>query len=263
LEEYLDNRGLVSKTRIGKNGLKLGGKAYSRGKLYKMLSNPIYVGEIRHLDICHPGLHAPIIDRDTWEKTQQTLAQHAVRGEGKTAKSTSSPLAGKLIDESGQTLTPTHAVKKELRHRYYVSRSLLCAGTEASGGGWRLPAREIERSVAAAAASLLEDQGLLLAAIHENGIEADRIVPILEEATRWAFKLRSSSQSDAIAALVDRVELKEIGLKLSLLLPLPQTSKPETLKLEQMIPVRMKKRGVELKLIIGNERSLPGIDQVC
>ncbi len=216
LKEDLDNRGLVSKTRIGKNGLKMGGKAYSRGKLYKMLSNPIYVGEIRHLDTCHPGLHAPIIDRDTWEKTRQTLAQHTVRGAGETAKTTASPLAGKLIDETGQALTPTHAVKKGLRHRYYVSRSLLGAGTEANAGGWRLPAKEIERSVAAAAASLLEDQSLLLAAIRENGIEADRIVPILEEAQRWALKLRSSAQSDAIALLIDRVELRESGLKLSL-----------------------------------------------
>src|SRR5208283_1900403 len=112
LEEYLDNRGLVSKTRIGKNGLKLGGKAYSRDKLCKMLSNPIYIGEIRHLDTCHPGLHAPIIDRDTWEQTRQMLEQHAVRGAGEAAKANASPLAGKLIDESGQTLTPTHAVKK-------------------------------------------------------------------------------------------------------------------------------------------------------
>ena len=255
LKEDLDNRGLVSKTRIGKNGLKMGGKAYSRGKLYKMLSNPIYIGEIRHLDTCHPGLHPPIIDRDTWEKTQQTLAQHTVRGAGETAKANASPLAGKLIDETGQALTPTHAVKKGLRHRYYVSRSLLGAGTEANVGGWRLPAREIERSVAAAAASLLEDQSLLLAAIHDNDIEADRIIPILEEAQRWALKLRSSAQSDAIALLIDRVELKESGLKLSLLLPLPQTIIPETLKLEQLISVRMKKRGVELKLIIGNERS--------
>jgi len=218
LKEDLDSRGLVSKTRIGKNGLKMGGKAYSRGKLYKMLSNPICVGEIRHLETRHTGLHAPIIDRDRWEKTQQTLALHAVRRSGETAKTTVSPLAGKLIDESHQALTPTHAVKKGLRHRYYVSRSLLCQGTETNvGGGWRLPAREIEHSVAAAAATLLEDQSLLLAAIHENGIEADRIVSILEEAARWALKPRSSAQTDAIALLIDRVELKESGLKLSLL----------------------------------------------
>jgi site-specific DNA recombinase len=59
----------------------------------------------------------------------------------------------------------------------------------------------------------------------------------------------------AIALLIDRVELKESGLKLSLVLPLPQSGISKTLKLEHLIPVRMKKRGVELKLIIGNERA--------
>jgi DNA invertase Pin-like site-specific DNA recombinase len=54
LKQDLDRRGLVSKIRTGKNGAQMGGKAYSRGKLYKLLSNPIYKGEIRHLMTCHP-----------------------------------------------------------------------------------------------------------------------------------------------------------------------------------------------------------------
>ena len=79
LKQDLDRRGLVSKVRIGRNGLKMGGKAYSRGKLYKLLSNPIYKGEIRHLKTCHPGQHQPIIDGGLWDKTQRLLAEHAVR----------------------------------------------------------------------------------------------------------------------------------------------------------------------------------------
>src|SRR5271166_5525723 len=50
LKQDLDRRGLVSKTRTGKNGLEMGGKSYSRGKLYKLLSNPTYVGQIKHLE---------------------------------------------------------------------------------------------------------------------------------------------------------------------------------------------------------------------
>ena len=113
LKQDLDRRGLVSKIRIGKDGLRMGGKGYSRGKLYKLLSNPIYIGEIRHLQTCHPGLHEAIIDRDTWKLTQQLLARHAIRGEVGSGQQTS-PLAHKLIDESGQALTPTHAVKNRL-----------------------------------------------------------------------------------------------------------------------------------------------------
>ncbi len=73
LKQELDRRGVVSKIRIGKNGVQMGGKAYSRGKLYKLLSNPIYKGEIRHIKDCYPGQHQPIIDIDLWEKTRELL----------------------------------------------------------------------------------------------------------------------------------------------------------------------------------------------
>ena len=108
----------------------MGGKAYSRGKLYNLLSNPIYKGEIRHLKICHPGQHEPIIDSELWDKTQRLLAEHAVRGANENREPTASPLAGRLFDESGQALTPTHTVKKGRRHRYYVSRALLTEGAQ-------------------------------------------------------------------------------------------------------------------------------------
>ena len=105
LKQDLDRRGLVSKVRTGKNGLEMGGRAYSRGKLYKLLSNPIYKGEIRHLKTCHPGLHEAVIDDALWNKTQRLLATHAVRRAKGTGKPTVSPLAGRLIDENGQALT--------------------------------------------------------------------------------------------------------------------------------------------------------------
>jgi DNA invertase Pin-like site-specific DNA recombinase len=156
LKQDLDRRGLVSKVRVGKNVLRMGGKAYSRGKLYKLLSNPIYKGEIRHLKACHPGQHLPIIDSALWDRTQRLLSEHAVRSANGSAKPSPSPLAGKLFDESAQALTPTHSAKKGRRHRYYVSRQLLAEGPAAGADrGWRLPANEIERTVAAAAATLL------------------------------------------------------------------------------------------------------------
>src|SRR4051812_6685952 len=48
LKEDLDRRGVVSKRRTSKTGIASGGHSFSRGALYALLSNPIYVGEIRH-----------------------------------------------------------------------------------------------------------------------------------------------------------------------------------------------------------------------
>jgi site-specific DNA recombinase len=256
LKQDLDRRGLVSKTRIGKRGLKMGGRAYSRGKLYKLLSNPIYKGEIRHLKTCHPGQHQPIIDKELWEKTRALLATHAVRSANGKATSSPSPLTGKLFDEKGQPLTGTHAVKKGRRHRYYVSRRLLTEGPDANADrGWRLPATEIERSVGAAAATMLEDKSALVTAIHERGVESDRIIGILERATDWITKLRSETRGEALAALVDRVDLARDGFRLALRLPTSPTDSSEMLALDQFVPLTMRKRGVELRLVIPNEPS--------
>jgi len=256
LKQDLDRRGLVSRIRTGKNGLEMGGEAYSRGKLYKLLSNPIYKGEIRHLKICHPGQHQPVIDGELWDKTQQLLTKHAVRRAGGTAEPTASLLAGRLFDENGWALTPTHSVKKRRRHRYYVSRVLLAEGpSAAAGSGWRLPAREIEPSVAAAAANLLEDKSALATVIQERGIEADRIMSILQQAAGWVRKLKSNAPAETLTALVDRVDLARDGFKLSLRLPTSLEDPADTLTLERFVLLIMKKRGVELRLVIQNEPS--------
>jgi recombinase/pyridine nucleotide-disulfide oxidoreductase len=50
-----------------------GGKQFSRGALYHLLSNPIYLGEIRHKHERHPGQHEAIVRRELWERVQQRL----------------------------------------------------------------------------------------------------------------------------------------------------------------------------------------------
>src|ERR1019366_2410214 len=256
LKQDLDRRDLVSKVRTGKNGLTMGGKAYSRGKLYKILSNPIYKGEIRHLKTCHPGQHQPIVNSELWEKTRVLLTVHAARRAKGRGKPTASPLAGRLFDENGHALCPTHSVKQGRRHRYYVSRLLLTAGAGARAErGWRLPARGIEQSVGAAAGTPVGDKSVLVTAIQQRGIEAHKIVPILEQAAGWVGKLRASAQGEALATLVDRVELTRSGFKLRLRLPTSLKDSSDALILEQLVPLTMKRRGVELRLVIQNEPS--------
>jgi len=75
--EDLNRRGIRSKVRVAKNGRKSGGNPFFRGALYVLLSNPIYIGEIRHKGARHPGLHEPIMERELWEKTQLLLRSRA------------------------------------------------------------------------------------------------------------------------------------------------------------------------------------------
>jgi DNA invertase Pin-like site-specific DNA recombinase len=113
----LNRNGVRSKVRIAKNGKRSGGNQFFRGALYQLFSNPIYLGEIRHKGIRHPGLHEPIVARELWDRAQQLLRRHAAPHALRTRKSAPSPLTAKLFDDSGLSLTPSHAVKGERRYR--------------------------------------------------------------------------------------------------------------------------------------------------
>ena len=144
-KEEADRLKLVSKRHHFKNGKVFGGVPLTRGRLYHLLSNPIYLGEVRHKDKSYPGQHRAIIDRQTFEEVQQKLK---VGKRALTNSASASPLTGKLMDETGDRLTPSHAKKRGKRHRYYVSRRLIVESGNKDLKGWRLSASMLERTVA-------------------------------------------------------------------------------------------------------------------
>ena len=77
----------------------------------------------------------------------------------------------------------------------------------------------------------------------------------LSKRQHWVRKLRSNAPAEALATLVDRVELTGSGFKLTLRLPTSLEDPSDTLTLEQFVPLTMKRRGVELRLVIQNEPS--------
>jgi len=269
LKQDLDRRGIVSKPRASSNGTPPRGYSFSRGALYVLLSNPLYIGEVRHKGVRHPGLHQPILDRVLWDKVQQQLRDHAVRRRARATRVESSPLAGKLFDAGGEHLTPSHALKGERRYRYYLSRSLARGPASEVRDGWRLPASELERTVASAAQQLLGDEPMIAAAVEEAGGAASQISSSLQMARAWRRKLQSSAEAAAaLAALVNRIELRRDGLRLSLKLPMPaepdRADQPRADPIiTRFLPMRIKRRGVELRLVIEAERTqAPKVDLV-
>jgi copper chaperone CopZ len=63
-------------------------------------------------------------------------------------------LAGKLRNETGDCLAPTHTTRKGTQHLYYVSNRLLTGGV-ADPAGWRLPTPALEQIVACVVAEHL------------------------------------------------------------------------------------------------------------
>jgi site-specific DNA recombinase len=267
LMENLNRRGIRSKVRVAGNGKPSGGNSFFRGALYALLSNPIYIGEIRHKGVCHPGLHEPIVDRELWDGTQLLLRSHAVRRAPRATKSAPSPLTGKLFDESGQSLTPSHAVKGERRYRYYVSRNLI-KGTPASGrGGWRLPAPEIERTVAAAACTILGNEAAIANAALAMGLAEHRLPSLFALAAAWMKRLQSEVEARAtLNALIDRVDLNDTGIRVTLKLPIESSEErhdanASALTIAREFPMQIRRRGFEMRLVIqGSRAPAPMVD---
>ena len=261
LKDDLDRRGFISKIRLSRNGNRSGGKAFSRGALYELLSNPVYIGEIRHRKERHPGQHEPIMDRELWERAQRQLRDQAARCRTRATKAGPSPLAGKLFDEDGECLYVAGAAKGERRYRYYVSRRLVTGSADKVRNGWRLSGPEIERTVAVAARQLLNDHAAISASACNLGVGAGDIPAVLEAAGEWGRRLQSEADSAAaLSGLVDKVNLKPGGIELSINLPLPVDGThgaAAMLPTTQFFAVRMKRRGVEMRLIIGGADAPP------
>jgi hypothetical protein len=262
LSRELETRGMVSKVRISKQGIKSGGCRFSRGALYELLANPIYVGEIRHKQERHPGHHEPILPRELWEKVQRRLNQNAARGRGTSSSSIASPLAGKVFDADGQPLYVQGATKGKRRYRYYVSKCLVNGSGGGNRKGWRLSAPELERAVAIAARHVLSDNAGLLEALEKSGIDSPDVRATLESASSLFLRLeKQANAAECMSEVISRAELRNDGISLTLRIGVSCTRAgvrtTNVLSLSRFVPLKMRRRGVETRIIIAAGNDLP------
>ena len=153
LKVVLDAENVRLPVRTVGTGRKTGGGLISRGHIYHILSNPIYAGRLRHKGQVHDGLHAAIVDPETWDRVQRRLAEQTQRRKPP-SQDAHSFLAGKLYDDRGHRMGPSHAAKGGRRWRYYVSRAVLKGRKQDAGSVTRVPAAEIEKRVMEAVRSV-------------------------------------------------------------------------------------------------------------
>lgn len=228
LADELAREGVRSPKRTSGKGRSFGGRLFSRGQLYAILKNPIYVGNIVHRGETYGGLQPAIIDLSTWKQVQEKLANHC-QGERRVRTPNQSPLAGLIVDEAGEPLIAVHACKGKVRYRYYVSRALQHGTVTDIKGGTRLPAREIEAAVAEQVAELLDDPFQIVARM---GIvtNAGQLPEIVESCRMVAQELRQRSKArltnlvTRVQVLEGRVEIAVSFEKLMQLLGTPVTS---------------------------------------
>jgi len=254
VRDDLDRRGIRSKTKISGAGIRSGGCRLSRGALYTLLANPIYIGEIAHKGNRFAGQHAAIVDRAVWDAVQRHLQDHGVRKKGKLGAPLSAPLMGKLFDEAGARLTPSHTVKDGKRYGYYVSHALVTDAAKDAPQGWRLPARQIETLIATEAARILEDHTILAGALQEANVASDRWSAVFEKAAALRRRILSETgRGEALTELIDQAELRKESLHLTISLRDlvgGDRNAADALCIDRDVPMTIKRRGVEMRLVI-------------
>src|SRR5437870_8924641 len=149
LAQDLDRRGIRSKPRRLSNGRTIGGERFGVGALAHLLKNRFYIGEVVYRGETHRGDHEPILDRALFAAVQAKLAAGAVERRCR-LRGLSALLTGRMFDERGNRMSPSHTNKRGVRYRYYVSQAVLQDKPEAAQTIGRVPAAEIEAVVVAA-----------------------------------------------------------------------------------------------------------------
>jgi site-specific DNA recombinase len=253
VEEELRRRGVTTKRYVAASGRTVGGQSFSRGHIYKLLSNPLYIGEIAHKGERYPGQHPAIIDADIWQAVQTQLSENTRGNRTRANAKEPSLLSGLLSDEKGNRLTPTHAVKSGRRYRYYAAAN--------GSAAFRISAGEIEPVVTGQVAAFLGRTGELLDELGAGELRPDVLKAAMARASALATELRSGSgadQREVVVALVDRVTIGtasvRIELKREALAARLLGDGTGELELDGTIvieaPLSATRRGVETKLVI-------------
>ena len=194
LKASLDGQGLVTKVRHQKDGKITGGGPFSRGHLYRLLANPIYLGKLVHKDRIHNGRHEAIVDPKLWERVQSQLTANTQGCNRATARHPSL-LAGRLTTSDGHKLVPSHAVRRGKRYRYYIAQRL----TQDDGVGTkgeRYAAPEVEKAVIAILQRFLDTPTEIIA-----GLPLEDTPPSSIKQLTWNAKAISRALRDPHEAL--------------------------------------------------------------
>jgi site-specific DNA recombinase len=152
VQKELKDRNIRSRERLLATGRKIGGIYFTNGPIDHILRNRHYIGEISHKGQSWPGEHAPIIDTDIFKQVQERLLRQRRFRLSDRAKS-QALLLGKIFNDAGERMTPSYAIKRGVRYRYYISVSAMQSRERTDQSVHRIPAAPVEAIVLKALAA--------------------------------------------------------------------------------------------------------------
>ena len=210
VKELLEKNGICSKVRTSIDGRTYGGAIYSRGALYQILNNRMYIGKIVHRGEVYRAQHEPIIAQNLWNQVAACLKANNRAKRTSRICATSSMLTGLLRDADGIRFTPTHSVKKGKRYRYYTSQAVIQNRGDRPRIA-RYPAAEIDAVVTTQIHQLLSSIDTYLTGNKKTPQTELTLQRAKDLAVRWS-KLATIEQREFIRAVVKAVKLGQKSL---------------------------------------------------
>lgn len=225
LLNYAEDKSYRTRVLVFKSGRTRGGGRFNRGGMYHLLSNPLYIGKIKHHDQVFDGLHDPIIDDDLWARVQATLSSNRIKRKRRSNAASRSPLAGKLYDTNGRKLTPSHACKGSTRYRYYISTD--------PKERCRFPAKELEHVIETAIRTDPEYR----TAQAQSKIETGEVFDLVESAAIHVGHIDIQFQLPGDQTRTVRVPFtaRRRGIETKLVIPNEQSRAPDQVMIRRIL----------------------------
>jgi DNA invertase Pin-like site-specific DNA recombinase len=213
----LNAAGEVTKQRQCSSGPR-GGNPWTKGAVYKMLANRVYLGEAVHKGVAYPGEHTAIVDQRAWDKAHAVMAESAHRRGAATRAQVPALLKGLIHGPNGRPMSPSHTRRRGRIYRYYVTREAIADGYDTCAVT-SVPAADIEGAVLDHVQKLLAAPELVArtwATAKREGQDeiTEREVTLLlaDFATVWN-ELFPAEQARIVQLLVERVDVQEDALE--------------------------------------------------
>lgn len=200
LKEYLDLNQI--KTRTDKD--------FSKGQLYHLLANKVYIGKIIHKDKVYEGEHEGIIDAAVFDEVQNILLENRVNKTCGIKSSSNSLLAGLIFDDKGNIMTPSHSNTRKRRYRYYVSGAVKKYNKKEAGSVSKIPAGEIEKFVVENIKEILLDKKQLQRIIDEFDVNKQK------ELLKTAQNIEAFSSPKLIRSILSKVIISKSSVEITL-----------------------------------------------
>ena len=255
LKTEADRRGLKTKKRKSPSRCS-GGLPFSRGHLYQLLHNPVYIGQIAHKGKTYPGLHDAIVGKEVWNTVQSMLDDQAPARTSATNTKRKCLLTGLAFDERGDRLSPSYTRKAGRHYRYYVSRRLTQNAEETDG--WRIPADQLEQAVLQELCRFLEDGIQVADAIHGDNTVADKIHVSVREAIKFSDEIKNSQSTKTnlrVRQIIERIDFdgEQIRVKISIVglsECIGSEGVSDDVSITLQTPITFRRCGVESRIIL-------------